>query len=74
MVKQAYREKKISAFAAQDLIRLFEVMDEMESAPKLKIQNRKRIHHFNEVFDLAKRDRTLKKKDFESYERKTDKW
>ena len=37
MVKQAYREKRISAFAAQDLIRLFEVMDEVKTAPKLQI-------------------------------------
>jgi hypothetical protein len=45
-------------------------MNESESAAKLKSANRKRIKHFNESLDLKKRERTLAKKDFESYERK----
>ena len=45
-------------------------MDESKSAAELKTANRKRIKHFNETLDLKKRDKTLSKKDFESYERK----
>ena len=70
MVKDAYEKGDLSEFAAQDLTRLFQVMDESKSAAELKTANRKRIKHFNETLDLKKRDKTLSKKDFESYERK----
>jgi len=49
---------------------MFEVMNESESATQLTITNRKRMKYFNETLDLNKRDKSLIKKDFESYERK----
>ena len=45
-------------------------MEESESLSKLKIKNLQRIQNFNECLNLRRRDKALKKKDFESYERK----
>ena len=69
-IKHEFRTGKLSQFAANDLIRLYEVMEESESLSKLKIKNLQRIQNFNECLDLRRRDKVLKKKDFESYERK----
>ena len=70
LIKSQFHQGKLSQFAANDLIRLYEVMDESESISKLKIKNLQRIQIFNEALDLRKRDKALKKKDFENYERK----
>ena len=45
-------------------------MEEAESLSKLKIKNLQRIQDFNESLDLQKRDKALRKRDFETYERK----
>ena len=52
------------------MLRLYEIMEEAESLTKLEIFNRKRIKDINESLDLKKRHKLLKKRDFESYERK----
>ena len=70
MVKNDYRNGKLSSFASQDLIRLYEVMEEQESLSKLKIFNRRRLTDIIETLDMSKKDKKLKKIDFESYERK----
>ena len=72
VIKHEFRQGRLSQFAANDLIRLYEVMEETESLSKLKIKNLQRIQNFNECLDLRRRDKVLKKKDFESYERKKD--
>lgn len=43
LIKNEYRMGNLSAFAANDLIRMYEVMEETESVSKLKIRNLQRI-------------------------------
>ena len=70
-VKNQYRDGKISAFAAQNLLRVYEVMDEHESISKLHIHNRKRWKEINESLDMSKREgKVFRKRDFETYQRK----
>ena len=45
-------------------------MEEQESLSKLKIFNRRRLTDIIETLDMSKKDKKLKKIDFESYERK----
>lgn len=69
-IKSEFRRGTLTAFAAQDLIRLYEVMDTANSAQQLENMNRKRLAHFSETLDLKRRgDKMLKKSDFETYER-----
>ena len=70
VIKSEYRQGNLSSFAANDLMRLYEVMDEAESISQLKIKNLQRITLLNENLDLKKRDGPINKRDFESYERK----
>ena len=71
-VKGEYRAGKLSSFATQDLLRLYEVMESVGSMSELQVENRRRIKHFNESLDLTQRPKgkLLNKSDFESYERK----
>ena len=71
IVRGEYRRGTLTAFAANDLMRLYEVMEQAESATKLEAENRKRLAHFAQSLDLRHRGaKALQKKDFESYERK----
>ena len=70
LVRQAFKEGELSTFAAQDLLRLFEVMQSTETPSKLLVTNKQRMKHFNENLDLSKGDKVLRKRDFENYERK----
>ena len=73
IIKSEYRQGKLSAFATADLLRLYEVMEQAGSISELQVQNRRRIKQLNENLDLAQKERKgklLKKRDFESYERK----
>ena len=81
-VQREYKKGRLSSYAAQDLYRLYEVMEEAEkqtegdlrkAQSQLKIRNRKRIEYFNEVCNIEQRDTLFKKKEFESYERKKEK-
>lgn len=71
LVRMDYNRNKISDFVANDLIRIYEVMDESKgNVNKLEMKNRKRIQHFNEILNLKNREKPLQLSDFETYERK----
>lgn len=43
IIKNEYHKGNLSAFAAQDLVRLYEVLNESKNVLKLKSANRRRI-------------------------------
>ena len=67
-IKTQFKSGLLSAFTTQNLLRVYEVIEEQESIQKLHIHNRKRLHEINEALDMTNRKgKALRKKDFETY-------
>ena len=69
-VKLEYHRGKLSAFAAQDLLRLYEIMDESQTAIKLEIRNNSRLKLISKNLDLSRRENPLKMRECQLYEKK----
>ena len=42
---------KLSKLAAEELNRLYQVLDEVKSLQELELLNRKRVKHFNKILE-----------------------